>query len=213
MIPITREKFTNKKPAFIDIRYWFCVAISSPQSTPWSSYVPKKLGTVQWEKWNRHARWLRGSQVRSKSTGRSKSNRRLLPRNSAWFNLAGNSGWKTWYASRRPARFPQERTIPRFRSNESIDKFGVSPHPVAALSLAVTFRVQRSPSFPIRFAPAKDKGHLCAPPHCNLASPAGLRRDKQFSVFLRLPKVNRRPVVYPPQVSNYFTISRRCRRW
>lgn len=57
--------------------------------------------------------------------------------------------------------------------------------PVAALSLAVTFHVQRSPSFPIRFVPVKDKVRdLCA-----LASPAQLRRDKQFSVFL--PSVTR----------------------
>lgn len=71
----------------------------------------------------------RGSWVRSKSTGRSKSNRRLLPRNSAWFNLAGNSRWKTWCASQQSAPVSTERAIPRSRSNESIDKFGVSPHP------------------------------------------------------------------------------------
>jgi hypothetical protein len=37
-------------------------------------------------------------------------------------------------------------------SNESIDKFGVSPDAMAALSSAVTFHVKRSLSFPIRLS-------------------------------------------------------------
>lgn len=94
---------------------------------------------------------------------------REIPRDSIWSEIRGGK-----HGARLDSRPGfHKRTIPRFRSNESIDKFGVSPHPVAALSLAVTFHVQRSPSFPIRFLPAKDKGPLCSspiaisPPLCN----------------------------------------------
>lgn len=197
-------------------------ASRSSRSTPWSSYIAEEARTCsQWEEWNRQAWRSRGSWVRSKSTGRSKSNRRLLPRNSAWFNLARNSGWKTWVGARvlRP-----EKPSLGFRSNESIDtSFGVSSAslPVAALSPAVTYHVLYSVLSLFRSAsraPIKDKRDAFVlssltspslPSFRDLPLLVELRRDKQFSVFLR---DNRRPVVYP-QVSNYFAIWRGRWRW
>lgn len=90
-------------------------------------------------------------------------------------------------------------------SNESIDKFGISTSPAAPLSPAVTFHVQRILSSDSSHA-GKGQGFSYPTIPATLAE---LRKDEQFSVFLKPD--NRGSVAYS-RVSNYFTIWRRCRQ-
>lgn len=125
----------------------------------------------------------RGSRARSESTGRSKSNRRLLPRNSTWFNLVGSSGGRK--TRLRGSTVPRERASePRFALTNLSTSFGISTKPRGGSFTGCHFPRAAHP-LPSD-SPHAGKGRRGL--SCSVRFRRWLmelRKDKQFSVFLK----------------------------